>query len=393
MNKQKKILVLDAEQRSALAVVRSLGQQRSLIIVTADETRQALAGQSRYSSHYVQYPSPYHEPQEFVGWLKQYILDNSIDILFPVTEVSSQLIQMHSQQFTNCIVPYADIDTINALANKWKLVQLANRLDLPCPKSEYYTSASKLNPDHVEIYPVVLKPCVSRLWLEDHWLNTSVHIAHNKQQLADLISSKEYFANHDFMLQEYIPGYGAGIFTLYNNSQAVAYFAHQRLREKPPRGGVSVLSASAPLNPELKEIAEQLLTAVNWHGVAMVEFRVANDGTPYLMEVNTRFWGSLQLSIDAGVNFPELLWRVSTGESVPTIDSYTVGQRLRWLLGDLDSLYLVLRDPDFTAKEKFKRLLDFLTPTLLHTRHEVNRLNDIGPAWFELKSYIRNLSR
>ena len=29
--------------------------------------------------------------------------------------------------------------------------------------------------------------------------------------------------------------------------------------------------------------------------------------SPYLMEVNGRFWGSLQLAIDAGVDFPALL--------------------------------------------------------------------------------------
>ena len=37
----------------------------------------------------------------------------------------------------------------------------------------------------------------------------------------------------------------------------------------------------------------------------MVEFRIEHGtGEAYLMEVNGRIWGSLQLAIDAGVNLP-----------------------------------------------------------------------------------------
>jgi predicted ATP-grasp superfamily ATP-dependent carboligase len=123
----------------------------------------------------------------------------------------------------------------------------------------------------------------------------------------------------------------------------------------------------------------------------MVEFRVANDGTPYLMEVNTRFWGSLQLAIDAGVDFPELLYRITNGETPPAQQPYKKGVRLRWLLGDLDSLYLVLKSSQYSISVKFSRIRDFLTPHLFSTRHEVNRLGDLKPAFTELKQYIRDL--
>ena len=39
----------------------------------------------------------------------------------------------------------------------------------------------------------------------------------------------------------------------------------------------------------------------------MMEYKQdRRTGTPLLMEVNGRFWGSLQLAIDAGVDFPYL---------------------------------------------------------------------------------------
>lgn len=39
----------------------------------------------------------------------------------------------------------------------------------------------------------------------------------------------------------------------------------------------------------------------------MVEWKVdLRDGRPKLMEINPRFWGSLELAVRSGVNFPSL---------------------------------------------------------------------------------------
>src|SRR5262249_10470047 len=60
--------------------------------------------------------------------------------------------------------------------------------------------------------------------------------------------------------------------------------------------------------------AEKLMAALNWHGVAMVEFKMDSDGQYWLMEINPRLWGSLALSIDAGVNFPLGLLELARAE-------------------------------------------------------------------------------
>jgi predicted ATP-grasp superfamily ATP-dependent carboligase len=54
------------------------------------------------------------------------------------------------------------------------------------------------------------------------------------------------------------------------------------------------------------------------------------------MEVNPRFWGSLSLAIEAGVNFPYLLYLMSRGEKFKPVEHYEIGKRCRWLLpGDI----------------------------------------------------------
>ncbi len=388
----KTVFVLDAAQRSALATVRSLGADNKLTIVAGDEYPCALAGTSRFCYEYVQYPSPTNEPLEFLSWVKDFINRSSIDYLQPMTEVTSQLLVMHANELPNCILPFASIETINALADKWLLTKLAAKLKVPHPQTLYFAKADQLDVKTVVDYPVVIKPCMSKIWLEDRWLASAVHVANSEAELVELLEHD--YLQYPFMLQEFIPGNGAGVFALYDNGTPVTYFAHRRLREKPPSGGVSVLSESRLPDQKLKDYSEKLLKAVNWHGVAMVEYRVTAEGQPYLMEVNTRFWGSLQLAIDAGVDFPNLLFEVASGERVEVVGDYQIGRRLRWLLGDLDRLYLLLRSSEtHNAADKFRAILKFLTPAGRNTRQEIFRFNDMQPAWHELKQYLKQLRR
>lgn len=389
-----KVLVLDANQRSALAVTRSLGRNSNIEVLTSDETAKSLAGESCFSKKYLQSPSPQRDPGLFIDWLYRIIRSEEIAHLYPVTEVSSFLCLMHRDQIGDCKLPFPALDTMLTLADKWKLMNLAEAQRIPHPRSWFCQDALTCETDLGYRFPVVMKPCLSRIWLGDGWLHSSVHIVNSFAEMQMLRQEKPYFKNHSFMVQDYIPGHGAGIFALYDCGKAITFFAHRRIREKPPLGGVSVLSESVRPDPRMLDMAKRLLDAVQWHGIAMVEFRVTPAGEPYLMEVNTRFWGSLQLAIDAGIDFPHLLYQIIAGESVAVSPPYRIGYRLRWLLGDFDSLYLVLRDQThFTAKQKWRRLLEFMSPHPLTTRHEVDRWGDWGPARHEIKTYLQNLFR
>ena len=131
--------------------------------------------------------------------------------------------------------------------------------------------------------------------------------AENKAILENLYKTKEVL-KYPSMIQEKIIGPGTGLFTLYDKNRHLALFSHKRIREKPPSGGVSVVSESVPLDNEMVDAADKLLSAVGWTGVAMVEFkRDVRDGKAKLMEINGRFWGTLQLAVASGVDFPVLL--------------------------------------------------------------------------------------
>jgi len=387
-----KVLILDANQRSALAVTRSLGKQ-GIHVFTAEEAPTALASASRYSKQHFSYPSPRDKPEAFIKFLCALVKQHHIDILFPMTELTSLLLLINQDSFPDTHIPFADLATVESLADKCLLMKSAESLDIPIPKTWHVENLDKLPVQLEDMpYPVVLKPGKSWLFHQGQWSRAAVRFADNPSEAKQILDSDWAFKAHPFMIQECVAGHGTGIFAIYNNGKPLAFFAHRRLREKPPSGGVSVLSQSVSINPAQEAIARQLLDTAGWHGVAMVEFKVSPDGTPYLMEINTRFWGSLQLAIDAGVDFPAMLYQLACDEQPSPVSDYKTGIKLRWLLGDLDNLYLTLRDKHTSLTAKFKSLINFLTPSPFSTRHEVNRIEDMKPFWYEIRQYIRDIT-
>ena len=129
----------------------------------------------------------------------------------------------------------------------------------------------------------------------------------------------------------------------------------------------------------------------------MIEYKVdAASGTPYLMEINGRFWGSLQLAIDAGVDFPTLLACVAQGRAPGTASPVRTEAsiRSRWEWGDVNHLLARLRKP----REELALPAD--SPSLRSTvidmlrwrrgdRLEVLRLSDPAPFWRETLDWFR----
>jgi predicted ATP-grasp superfamily ATP-dependent carboligase len=202
------------------------------------------------------------------------------------------------------------------------------------------------------------------------------------------------------LVQERITGAGVGVFLLVWNGELLAAFAHRRLREKPPAGGVSVYAESITVDQAVLARSRALVDRFGWNGVAMVEYKL--DGVtaePVLMEVNGRFWGSLQLAIDAGVDFPHLLVDAVLGRPVTPVTAWKAGVRGRWFWGDMDHALARLRRsaralhlaPD--APGRLATLAGMAAATLRLSHDQVFRLADPGPALRELRDRFGGRSR
>ena len=169
---------------------------------------------------------------------------------------------------------------------------------------------------------------------------------------------------------------GFGVSALVRKGEAAAVFAHRRLREVHPAGGPSSAAESIPPEPALVEPALALLRAMEWDGLAMVEFRRAGSGPPVLMEVNGRPWGTLGLAVDAGVDFPRLLLEGHAGPR----PEYRAGVQRRWLAGDVKRLFASMAGKPAGYPGKFPSVAEALGDILVRGAPDfVFRWSDPGP--------------
>ena len=400
MKRKLNLLITDSENRSALAATRSLGSKGHNIFNSSIH-RNCLSSRSRFSKLGISVNNPLINGDAYVSDILSIIEQYKIDIVFPMTEHSIYLLNPIRQNFPPDTLLACPPDKImGEVSNKFKLFKLAENLKIDIPHTLYLQSASDLPKitRQIENYPVVIKPAFSRVLTANSVLSGGIKYASNKNELEKIYTDSPIL-NYPSLIQEKIEGPGTGLFTLYDRNKHLALFSHIRLREKPPSGGVSVVSQSVPLDDEMIDAADRLLAAVSFSGVAMVEFkRDKRDGKAKLMEINSRFWGTLQLAIASGIDFPSLYLDYLLEKNLePTSKNYKFEHKMKWFLGTLDHLIIRLKNPDSSlnlpvgAPSKLKAVYEFLKVWERNTSFDVFHLKDIGPFLHECSEYAKNI--
>jgi predicted ATP-grasp superfamily ATP-dependent carboligase len=341
------VLVTDASGNHALAVVRSLGR-RGIRVVAADSTRCTQGGFSRFCARRALYPSPKRGMREFQAGIRHILGTMEQAVLMPMTERTLTALAPVRREIESrvTLAPLPPPSALETAFDKQATLDLAASLGIPAPRTLAPRRLEDLPALRARIsYPAVIKPRRSEIVTEDGRVvpGGSVAYCFAPEHLEATYLSVHRRAPFP-LIQEFIPGEGYGVSVLYDRGRIRALFAHRRLRMLRPTGSGSTLRESIVPPPGMVSAARALLEALEWHGVAMVEFKKdARDGRPVLMEINGRFWNSLPLAIACGVDFPWLLYTLARRGECPECFAYRPGVRARWLAGDFKQLLAVLR--------------------------------------------------
>jgi len=346
------VIITYARVRSALVATQSLGKQ-GIKVVTADSIYPATSFFSKYSSSYFVYPSYKLRPELFIDCLRHYIERNNIEVLMPIYEETFVISKYKDRFPSNVKIPVADYETLIKANNNRYLMNFANEIGVKIPMTWTIDDISDLKQVAKKIeFPAVIK-------LVEGVGSKGLRYVYTENELI-----KEYkkivqkFNINSFahpLIQEYIPGDGYGVSLIFNHGDPRAICAYKNIRVFPITGGPSTARVSIK-HAKMEKYATTLLKELNYHGVAEVEF-LLDDRTkePVLMEINPRFWGSLNQAICAGVDFPGLLYTMAIEGDVQPRLTYKTGVKTRWMLGDLRALIDYLR-----TDKRMEVLKDFL---------------------------------
>jgi len=364
-----KALVLNGIFRESLAVVRSLGAH-GVTVDVADPNRINPARFSRYVSAFHRHPDPTVDPRAFLAWLTGHLRRQAYDAVLPVDDTTYEICTVHQDE----LLRYTRIavnapHTYELARDKKKTLQAAEKAGVPMPRSWYPRSVSELKQWLPELppYPLLMKPARS-------WGSRGVQVVDNAGDLLARLDERQRVYG-GMIVQEYIPGTEVLSVPMVFNMQAEIRGAlvSRRIRMFPADGGQGV-AGRAIRNDALRDTAVRFLESLGFKGVCMVEFKVdPRDGIPKLMEINPRFWGTTQLGISSGIDWPWMLFRILTDGDCPPQFEYRTDKLLRWLIpGEL--MHLVSRRSLRGLGPDFFRLLD------RDTEYYIYRPDDLLPT-------------
>jgi predicted ATP-grasp superfamily ATP-dependent carboligase len=340
-----KILLLDGHSAAALAFARSLGRSGHWIAVGSAYGMFAAASLSKYCNASFQYPDSTQDTRAFLSRLLGFIRENAVDLILPITDWTTRPISDHRDLFEGiCSVALPSHHSLTLTSDKYETVELARSLHVPAPETWLISSMQSLEQLPALQYPVVVKDRASARWMENRAVLGSVSYAYSKEDLRERVAQRLPEAG-DVLVQRFVAGAGVGFSCFAIHGDIFLPFQWLRIRETDPRGSGSSCRKSIPLDPQILEFSRRLIAEAGFQGIAMVEFKKDFvTGSPVLMEINGRPWGSIQLPIASGIDYPKyLVERCLEAKLPPRQIAYKTGITCRRFVGELGHLENVRR--------------------------------------------------
>lgn len=326
-------IVTDGLWRKSLSAIRSLGKAGFHVTVMG-ESWFTTGFWSRFARKKVLAPTAARDAEAFGQALLRTLKSRPGSVLLPMEDATLAWISSRRSEVESlCRVLLPPEESLKIAQDKGETLRIAEELGLPCPGTWRPASAGEFA-DRIAALEVEGKSFA----VKPRSGSGSAGVAYGGPGGASRPRTewlRHWEAHGAMLVQERIPatGRGLGVSLLFDaNSQCIAAFAHERLEQYPLSGGPSTDRRSV-LEPELVDQSIRLLRKLRWRGIAMVEWKAdPRDGKPKLMEINPRFWGSLELAVRSGINFPALYARAALGLPQGLQARYPNGVRCRWMI-------------------------------------------------------------
>ncbi len=391
-----RVLVLDGHSAAALAFTRSLGRAGRWVAVGHSAGTFAPAALSRYCRSHLAYPDSTQDVSGFAAALLEFLGKEKIDLVVPITDWTIIPVSRYREQIeTLSSVALPRHEVLELVSDKYRTVELARSLDVPVPETWLIHDPDDLDRLPRLIFPVVVKDRASARWIGNGAVFGSVSYAYDGDDLRRCVGERLKAAG-DVLIQAFVSGTGIGFSCFAHGGKILLSFQWERVRETDPRGSGSSARKSVPVVAEVLNCSRKLIKAAGFEGIAMVEFkRDSATGQLSLMEINGRPWGSLQLPICSGIDYPNYLveWCLN-GTLPPPEINYKTGIVCRRMVGELTHLENLRRGkprqwpapyPNF-----WMSLLKIAVPWYPGMRYDDLSLTDPWPGFAGLYKWFRD---
>ncbi|MBD3189616.1 MAG: ATP-grasp domain-containing protein [Candidatus Heimdallarchaeota archaeon] len=380
------VLITDGRYKNSLAILRTLGEKK-IDVFCSSIKKQALCFYSKYCKKSFLYPHPRKSPEKFIFQMKKIIQQNNIDVLMPVGVSSFTIVSKYKEELEKYAkVPVADYESYKIAHDKATANELAKKINVPAPLSYSPKSLAELKTCLKEFeYPVIIKARKGSSSNQVRYANDqseAINIWQSFQKKAP--RKNQDVIDYQFpIIQEYLPGEIVDVLFIFNQGKLRGCLTQERLLTLPVKGGSGALNVTTN-DPKAAKYGIELMKALNWHGVGMVEFKRDANGTPKLLEINPKFWGTTEVSISAGMDFPYMLYKIAMEGDVKPNFSYLYPKKFGWPIS-MGVRHLLETETPFTTIKEYLKLFT------IHNGTNIQLFKDPNPFSLQLKNTIRYL--
>ena len=310
-------IVTDAHYRMSVSLIRDLFDCGVRVVVCEKASIENPVGfASRGAAQCVRLPDEAYEAALLALCREVLEKGGKKPALLPVGAKPLAMVSRSRDAFSAvaglCIAPPSQLALFN---DKAAVSALAKTLGIPVPES---FERQPEEADEAFFFRVPLPCAVKPHCGESFGLTASkrYRICRTKEELEAAFHHFKALTNEDPIVQEYLPGAAFGCSVLAKDGAVYRSLCHRRVREYPVSGGPSSCCESVSRG-DLPAFAKSLVRETGFTGPAMFEFKCASDGSPRLLEVNPRVWGTFPLTRAAKTDFSYSWFCLAAGLALP----------------------------------------------------------------------------
>lgn len=301
LNKKINLLILDEGTPLPIFVVNCFSENTDVNIHILSSKKRVESRYSKYTNSFT-----YHkriDDNDFFNKVKAEILSKKINTLLAVNVPLILFLSKHKEQLEqlNISVIVSSINSLQIADNKGKLAKYLKEFNISIPITYELNS---INDFENLKYPLMIKP-------KTGWNGSKITKIENKEKYQEEV--KKIISKEKYIIQDYIDGYDVDMSVLCKNGNILAYTIQ--------KGFIKGLSTYAPprgieflYNEELYKVVEKMMKNLEWSGIAHIDLRYDEIEKKFkVIEINPRFWGSIEASKMVGVNFPYLYCLTTLG--------------------------------------------------------------------------------
>jgi predicted ATP-grasp superfamily ATP-dependent carboligase len=258
--------------------------------------------------------------EEYIQAILELCEQEAIDVIFPSWEPKVYIFAKNKARFKarGILLPIPDYEALVPSMDKYLLIQKAEEIGFPCPKTFLFENESQLDTIERQLqYPAIIKPRSSSG-------GRGLSLVRNRQELLDRIALAKKLPG-TFLIQEYVAGSQLHRFSsiwivLNQNYELIGSSLHTKLRTIFRDSSSQGSAWESFQDDQLIDAATRLCRALKIDGPINIQTKLdPRDGIHKLLEVNPRIGYNFWIPLAVGIDTPLLALQIAKGETLKVI--------------------------------------------------------------------------